>query len=166
LVFTAFLDSTYGFSSATSEAGNSHAITSQGTEMSIYDIANMMKVIEEDDYIPNVLVIHPTQTAELRQIDTFVEADKVGSDIAFQKGFVGKIFGMDVIRTTKAWVDQTSSQYAWCLDAPQAGVLVVRRPLTMRAFEIPERDSVAAAVSFREEAGVLVAKAGAKLTIS
>lgn len=166
LVFTAFNDSTYGFSSATSGAGNSHAVTSQGTEMSVYDIAAMMKVIEEDDYVPNVLVVHPTQTSELRQIDTFVEADKVGSDVAFQKGFVGKIFGMDVVRTTKAWVDQTSSQYAWALDTREAGMLVVRRPLTVRAFEIPERDAVAAAVSFRAEAGVLAPKAGAKLTIS
>jgi len=166
LVFNALNDGTYGVSTATSAAGNSHAISSQGTEISIYDIAAMMKVIEEDDYVPNVLVIHPTQTAELRQIDTFVEADKVGSDITFQKGFVGKIFGMDVIRTTKAWVDQTSTQYAWCLDAPEVGVLLVRRPLTMRPFEIPERDVVAGAVTIREEAGVLRAAAGSRLTIS
>ena len=162
LVFNAF---NTGFT-GNSDAGNSVQITSQGTERSIYDIVAAMKVIEESDYQPNVLAIHPTQTAELRQIDTFVEADKVGSDITFQRGFVGKVYGMDVVRTTKAWIDQTTTQYAWVLDTKEAGVLVIRRPLTMRAFEIPERDAVATAISFREQAAVLRAKAGARITIS
>jgi len=149
-----------------SDAGNAMAVTSSGTEISVYDIATCMSRIEESDYVPNALVLHPEQVAELRQIDTFVEADKVGSDITFQRGFVGKIFGMDVVRTTKAYVDQTTTDYAWVLDTRECGVLVVRRPLTMRAFEIPERDSVATAITFREEAKVLRATAGSKLTIS
>jgi len=160
LVFTAFNDSTYGISSDSNQYANS-----SGTELSIYDIATGMKAIEDDDYEPNTIVLHPTQVAELRQIETFVEADKVGSDITMQRGFVGKIFGMDVIRTTKAYIDQTTSQYAWILDTTALGVLVVKRPLTMRAFEMPERDAVATAISFREEAGVLRPKAGYKITI-
>lgn len=161
LIFTAFNSSSTGFPSV-----GAQAITSGGTEMSVADIANMMKAIENEDYEANALVIHPTQTAELRQIDTFVEADKVGSDIAFQRGFVGKIFGMDVVKTTKAWVDQTTTQYAWALDTREAGVLVVRRPLTVRPYEVPAQDKVCAAVSFRSEAQVIRPQAGCRLTIS
>jgi hypothetical protein len=161
IIFTAFNDATYGFPSTTGQYG-----TSVGTEISVADIATMMYGPEAQDYNPNVLVLHPSQVKELRQIDTFVEADKVGSRVTFDKGFVGKIYGMDVVISRSAWVGQTSTEYAWCLDTTEAGVLVVRRPLTMKTYELPERDAVGVAVTFREEARVLRPQAGYRLTIS
>jgi len=161
IVFTAFNDSTNGFSSQTG-----HGYTSAGTEISIADIAGAMKHIEEHDYVPNVLAVHPEQVSELRQIDTFVEADKVGSRITFEKGFVGKIFGMDTVISTTTWVNQTSSSYAWILDTREAGVLVVRRPLTMKTYEIPEKDALGVACSFRAEARCVRPQAGVRITVS
>jgi len=76
IIFSAFNDSTTGFPSVAAQA-----ITSAGTELSIADIANAMKAVEANDYNPNALVIHPNQLAELRQIDTFVEASKLGSSL-------------------------------------------------------------------------------------
>lgn len=156
IIFDALGDGTYGFPS---EAG--HDYTSAGTEIAIADITGMMKLVEENDYFPNALVLHPEQINELRQIDTFVEADKVGSRITFEKGFVGKIFGMDVVTSTTV-----GASYGYLLDTREAGVLVVRRPLTMKTYEIPERDSLGAALTFRTEARCLRPKAGCKLTVS
>ena len=156
IIFSALGDSTYGFPSETN-----HDYTSAGTEISIADITGMMKLVEENDYFPNALVLHPEQVNELRQIDTFVEADKVGSRITFEKGFVGRIFGMDVVTTSTV-----GASTGYLLDTREAGVLVVRRPLTMKTYEIPERDSLGAALTFRAEARCLRPKAGCKLTVS
>jgi hypothetical protein len=156
IIFTALGDSTYGFPSQTG-----HSITSIGTELDIPDITGSIYHIEDHNYFPNVLVINPKQKAELNEIDTFVEADKVGSRIAFEKGFAGRIYGLDTIVTTAVAADT-----AYMLDTREAGMLVVRRPLTVKPFEIPERDSVGAAITFRAAAQVLQAKAGTKITVS
>lgn len=156
IIFTAFKDSTYGFPSETN-----HDYSSAGTEIAIADITGMMKLVEENDYKPNVMVLHPEQVNELRQIDTFVEADKLGSRATFETGFCGKIFGMDVLVTST-----TNASTGFLLDSTEAGVLVVRRPLTMKTYEIPERDSLGAAITFRTEAKVLRPKAGCVLGVS
>jgi len=102
----------------------------------------------------------------LRQIDTFVEASKLGSREMLLTGQVGTIFGMKVFVTRNAYAGQTATEYAWVLDTNEAGVLVVRRPLTMRTYEIPERDSIGIACTFRAEARVLRPEAGCRITIS
>lgn len=158
VIFEAFNDSTNGFPSENNR-------TSAGTELSIADIVNGMYDVEENDYNPNVMVIHPKQVSELRQIDTFVEADKVGSRATFEKGFVGRIFGMDVVISRSCWFGG-STEYAWILDTREAGVLVLRRPLTMKTYEIPERDAIGVACTFRAEARAVRPKAGCRITIS
>lgn len=159
IILDAFNDSTYGFISDTGQI-----VTSAGTELSVADIADAMETIEDDDYRPDTLILHPTQVGELRQIDTFVEADKVGSRETWLKGFVGKIFGMNVLITTSAWLGGTTD-YAWCFDSNYAAALVVKRPLTVKPFVLPQRDSLGVTVSFREEAIVLQPKAGCRIYI-
>jgi len=156
LVIAAMADSTYGFN-----AVESHRVTTTGSELDIVDILGAIKYPEEDNYYPNLMVIHPTQKYELNQIDTFVEADKLGNRSAFEKGFCGRIFGLDVI------VSPTCTEnYAYVLDTRHAGVIVIRRPLTTKVFETPSRDTISIAVTFREAAKVLLAKAGADIVVS
>ncbi len=156
IIFDALGDGTYGFPSQ-----SGHNYTSAGTEIDIPDIVGMIKHVREHDYFPNVMVLHPEQISELNQIDTFVEADKVGSRATFEKGFCGRIYGLDVIENTTV-----GASTGYLLDTREAGVLVIRRPLTVKPFEIPERDAYAATVSMRCAARVLWAKAGCKLTVS
>ena len=156
LIFTAFADATYGF---VSESG--HDYTSAGTEISIADIAGMMLEIEENDYEPDKFVLHPEQVSELRQIDTFVEADKLGSREMHQTGFVGRIFGMDTLRTTG-----TSASYGYMLDSREAAALVIRRPMTMKTKEIVERDCYGVYLTMRMAAKVVRPKAGVRITVS
>jgi len=68
---------------------------------------------------------------------------------------------MDVVTTSTV-----GASTGYLLDTREAGVLVVRRPLTMKTYEIPERDSLGAALTFRAEARCLRPKAGCKLTVS
>ena len=164
IVFTALGDTTNGFSSATTNS-TSHNYTSAGTEIGIADIVTGARLVRHNDYQPNTLILHPQQLGEIQQIDTFVEADKLGSQEMLLRGQVGKIYGLNVLVTTTAWVGGTT-QYAWVLDSKEAGVLVVRRPLTMKTYEIPERDAIGVAVTFREEARCLRAASGVRITVS
>lgn len=155
-VFDAFNDTTLGF-----PKNGDHDITSAGTEFGIIDITNGMQQIEEQDYIPNVMALNPKQVNEIRQIDTFVEADKVGNRNTFEKGFVGKIFSLDSVVSSIQ-----SADVVHILDQTEAGVMVIRRPLTVERWNDPLRDLVAAGFTQRFETVVLRARAGVKITIS
>lgn len=156
IIFDSFSNATYGFSTQ-----SGHAYTSAGTEIDVPDIVGMIAHIRAHDYFPNVMVLNPAQIAELNQIDTFVEADKVGNRATFEKGFCGKIYGLDVVETTSV-----AASTGYMLDTREAGMFVIRRPLTVKPFEIPERDSYGAAVTFRAAAQVIRPKAGCVLTVS
>lgn len=157
-IVAAMADSTYGFYAGTS---NAHRVTTSGTEIDVVDIVNAIRLPKTDDYYPNVMLIHPTQEAELNQIDTFVEADKVGSRVTFEKGFCGRIYGLDVIVSSSC-----TENYAYVLDQRWAGMLVVRRPLTTKTFEIPTRDSIGISVTFRQKAQVVQPNAGCDIVVS
>lgn len=140
---------------------NFTAVPSAGTELGIVDITAAMTQIETADYSPNAMVLHPTQVNELRNIDTFVEADKVGDRRTFENGFVGRIFALDSVISTI----QTSNTVD-VLDTNEAGALVIRRPLTVERWNDPLRDLVNATVTQRMAAVTFRATAGATITVS
>lgn len=138
-----------------------NSFSSGGTELSASDIVDARKRINTNDFQADTIVMNPKQVYELQQVDTFVEADKVGNRQTWTNGFVGRMFGLDVVETTNV-----SADTVYVADTKEAGVLVVRRPLTMKTYEIPERDSLGVALTFRQAAKVLRDTALAKITVS
>jgi len=159
IIVAAMANSTYGFEASVTPSA--HAWSTSGSELSVSDIANAMYLIESQDYAPNAMLTNPKQIYELRQIDTFVEADKVGNRVTFEKGFVGKIFGMEVVISSSCTADKV-----YVLDTNYAGVLVIRRPLTMKTFELPNRDVIAAALTSRFASKMTHPDAGSQITVS
>ncbi len=155
LIFNSFKDATDGFIQ-----NADHDLTSQGTEYGIADVTLGMKEIEEQDYNPNVQILHPTQIQELRLIDTFVEADKVGNRRTFETGFVGKIFGLDTVKSTIVDANEV-----FIIDSLEAGSLVIRRPLTIKKFDNPMQDIIGASFTQRMAARVIEERAGVRITI-
>lgn len=155
IIFNSWSDAVTGF-----RQNGDHLISTQGTELGIIDITNGMQQIEEQDYVPNVYVINPKQVNELRQIDTFVEADKVGDRRTFTNGFVGQIFGINAIKSTIL-----SADTAYIVDTNDAGMLVIRRPLTISKFNDPIQDLVGAAFTQRMSARVVEERAGVEITV-
>jgi len=155
IIFNSWADATTGFPSNADNAFNSN-----GTELGIIDVTNAMQVIEDADYEPSNYVINPKQINELRQIDTFVEADKVGDRRTFQNGFVGKIFGIDAVKSTILAADT-----AYVIDKEEAGMLVIRRPLTITKFNDPIQDLVGASFTQRMSARTIESTAGVKVTV-
>ncbi len=155
IIFDSFADATTGF-----PLNADHDITSAGTELGISDITNGMKEIEEQDYHPDTMVLHPTQVNELRQIDTFVEANKVGDRRVFERGWVGRIFGIDSVFSTKLAADTV-----YIIDKMEAGVLGLRRPLTVEKWSDPLKDLENAVVTQRMVARVVRQRAGVRITV-
>ena len=165
IIFSAFADSTYGFITATTNS-TSHNYSTSGTELAIVDLVTARQLTSSNSMPADYLCIHPTQTAELQQIDAFVEADKTGNTATHMNGFQGKLFGMKVLESVTTWLEQSTTQYAWVLNSKYAGSLVMRRPLTTKTYEIPARDAVAIAASFRCGAICERPAAGVRITIS
>lgn len=160
LIFTALEDATNGFASS-SEGGTSHAVTSAGTEIAMADLTAAMKVIDQSDYVPNTVVMNPAQVKEFRDLDTLTEADKIGDRRMFERGWVGRIYGMDTIIT-----NTVSASTTVVLDKNDGGGLVIRRPLTVEKWKEPIRDLTEAVVSTRMAAVCFRPAAGAVITVS
>lgn len=79
------------------------------------------------------LVICPTQLKNLLKIDTFVEADKFGSRESLLNGFMGRLYGFDVILSNTA----QSDNYSIFLHKSAAGI-AFQKPVTTEINRNPK----------------------------
>lgn len=123
---------------------------SGGAAITIANITTAMQNLEDNDYEPTTMLVGNEVLNDLRNIDTFVEADKLGSTEMLNTGFVGRLYGMNVVRfSTNAAPSATYSKYAYVFDKSQAYCIVEKRPLTVEKFDIQSNDMSAAAVTHR-----------------
>jgi HK97 family phage major capsid protein len=118
------------------EAGDtaaSHTVTG-GTAITIAKITEGMYNLEYDGYTPSDFVVSAEVAQDIRNIDTFVEADKAGITNP-SKGLIGTIFGMRVWQTNMA-----TAKYAYIIDKDHAVVLAEKRPITVEKYNDVTRD--------------------------
>lgn len=146
-------------SAATTNAG--------GAAFTISDITTMMYDVENNDYTPTTLLVGTEVLNDLRNIDTFVEADKLGSREMLETGFVGRIYGMDVMRfSTNAAPSSTYAKYAYVFDKREAYYIVEKRPITVERFELPSNDMSAASICQRLAVQIIRTQAVSRTTTS
>jgi len=133
--------------------------TDSGSAMTLANISATMKFIEADGYTVTHMLVDAGATDDLRNMDTFVEADKLGSREAFERGLVGRIFGANVIKTNQAHLAQTTYDYILMVDAKHALVLAEKRPISIARYNQENKDIVGIAVSARFEVRYLRANA-------
>lgn len=146
-------------SDASSQTAN-HAFNSVGTELDVDDIVTAMRRIEEQNMTPDTIIMHPKQAAEIRLIDTFVEADKSGVNNPINKYFVGKIFNMNIYVNVSCTSDKV-----YVFDSRYALALVERRPVTMENYKDNIRDMTGIAVTQRLAIDYLRAEAVCEITV-
>ena len=116
-----------------------------------------MKLLDENDSVVGMEVLN-----DLRNVDTFVEANKVGNTEMLQRGFLGTIYGMNVIKaSTNAGMTATSS---YIYDKNHAVMMAEKRPVTIENFNLPTYDMSAAVVTQRLKLTALRTAAIAKIT--
>lgn len=148
-------------SDALDNAGNT---TAGGAAITIANITAAMQDLEDNDFTPTTMFVGAEVLNDLRNIDTFVEANKVGNTDMLTKGFLGNIYGMNVIFvSTNAGYTTTT---AFVTDKEQAYLIAEKRPLTVEGFELATFDMTGTVVTQRFAARQLKANAIAKITTS
>lgn len=140
---------------------------SGGAAITIANLTTAMQFLEDSDFTPTTLAVGNEVLNDLRNLDTFVEYQKVGNTEMLTRGFLGNIYGMNVIRfSTNAAPTTTYSKYAYVFDKNQAYCIVEKRPVTLEKFELPSNDMSAAVVTQRIAVKVLRSSAICNITTS
>ena len=138
-----------------------------GAAITIANITRAMQYLDDNDYTPTTLFVGMEVINDLRNIDTFVEANKVGNNDMLARGFLGTIYGLNVIKfSTNAAPSSTYSKYAYVTDRMHAYIIAEKRPVTIENFELPVYDMSACSVTQRIKVRQLRAQAIAKITTS
>ena len=145
---------------ALDNAGNT---VSGGASATIANITRAMQYLEDSDYQANTMYVGPEFLNDLRNIDTFVEADKLGSREMLGTGFVGTIYGMSVKLISGNIMD---TKYAYVFDKRYAFVMAEKRPVTVERYNDAIHDMSGAVVTNRIKVRQLYASAIAKITTS
>ena len=143
-----------------------HSVTG-GAAITIANITRAMQYLDDADYTPTTLFVGNEVLNDLRNIDTFVEANKVGNTEMLQRGFLGTVYGLNVIKfSTNAAPSSIYSRYAYVTDKKWAYVIAEKRPVTVENFEMPVYDMSAVSVTQRIKVRHLRADAIAEIITS
>jgi HK97 family phage major capsid protein len=146
---------------------NASNTVSGGAAITIANITKAMQYLDDSDYTGTTLFVGMEVLNDLRNIDTFVEANKVGNTDMLARGFLGTIYGLNVIKfSTNAAPSTTYSKYAYITDRNYAYVIAEKRPVTVENFEMPVYDMSAAVATQRIKVRQLRASAIAKIETS
>jgi len=133
-----------------------------GATVTIANITRAMQYLEDADKHATDYLVGPEVANDLRNLDTFAEADKFGSREMMERGFVGMVYGMKVWRVSANAGMTTTSSYV--IDREHAYMIAEKRPLTVENFELPVYDMSGAVVSHRIKTAALRTNAIAKIT--
>jgi HK97 family phage major capsid protein len=145
----------------TGAAAASHTITGS-TAITIANITEAISDLEIDGYKADTMYVSPQIACDIRNIDTFVEADKLGSTEMREKGFIGKIYGMSVIEN--AHVSQSTTYDCYIIDSRYAFVIAEKRPVTIENYDDKTRDMSGIVVTQRINTRYLFKEAIAHIT--
>src|SRR3990167_2073585 len=120
---------------------------SGGAAITVPNITRAMQYINDADKIPTTFAVGMEVLNDLRNIDTFVDFQKVGNTDMLTKGFLGNIFGMNVIMvSTNAGMTTTSS---YVFDNRYAYAIAEKRAMTIENFDLPTYDMSGAVITQR-----------------
>lgn len=140
---------------------------SGGTAITIANITEAMQDLEDNDFQGTDLIVGNEVVNDLRNIDTFVEANKYGSNEMLRTGFVGSVYGLNVARfSTNAAPTTTYAKYAYLIDRRQAYALAIKRDLTIENFNLATFDMQGAVLTWRFDVQLLRSTAVVKITTS
>ena len=146
---------------------NASTDISGGAAITVANITEAMQGIEDNDFTPTDMLIGNEVLNDLRNIDTFVEAQKVGNTDMIQRGFQGTLYGLNVARfSTNAAPSSTYAKYAYVFDRKNAYLIAIKRDITVENFTLPSFDMQGAAVTWRGSVNLVRSQAVARITTS
>jgi HK97 family phage major capsid protein len=140
------------------DAGNSVAAATSGT-LAYADVVNILEAVKTDDYEPDVLAVHPSEFADLLKDTAIQKAMEWGGPAVAPTGKIATLLGMRMLISTKV-----TSGTVLAVDSKHAGLLFIRRDITMEDYEDPIHDLAGVAVTARWRYETLRANAIGKIT--
>jgi HK97 family phage major capsid protein len=139
-----------------------------GAAITIPNITTAMQNLEDNDFKPTTFVVGTEVLQDLRNIDTFVEYQKVGNTEMLSRGFLGNIYGMQVIAFSPnaSPTPATYKKYAYVFDKQYAYCIGEKRPVSVERFDLPANDMSAAVITHRIAVKVLRSSAISLITTS
>jgi len=142
--------------SASTAASND--VANSNTTIAITDITEAMQNLEANNYTPTHIICGVEVVNDLRNIDSFHEADKSGG-VSPQDRLIGTIFGMNVLVS-----NNVSAKLAYVIDANKAFAIAEKRAITVENFPDYVRDMRNIVVTQRVAVGYLYAEATSEIT--
>ena len=145
-----------------------NSTTSGGAAITIANITESMFDVEDADFIPTDFIVGNEVVQDLRNIDTFAEADKWGDATSFNRtGWIGRLYGMNVHRfSTQAAPATTFRRNGYILDRSEAYAIAVKRDISVENFTLPSYDMEGAVITQRIVVNLLRSKAVSRITTS
>jgi len=134
-----------------------------GASITIANITRAMQYLEDADFSATDLIVGPEVANDLRNIDTFVEAQKFGSNEMLSSGFIGTIFGMNVHLVSG---NIYNTLYAYVIDRNHAFAIAEKRPVTVERYNDLIKDMSGAVITTRIKCKELRTSAICKITTS
>ena len=146
---------------------NANSNHTGGSTAAISDITTAMLTLENADYTPTDILCGYEFFNDLRNIDTFVEANKLGTREMIETGYVGIYFGLKFWQfSTNVAPSTTYAKYAYVIDRNHAFVMAEKRPITVENYDDTAFDMSGAVVTQRIKVRQLRAKAIYKIITS
>lgn len=101
------------------------------------DVVAAVTKVRSYNYDADTLIIHPDQASDLLKDTKFINASAYGAREPLLNGEIGRFAGVKVLVTT-----QCPSGTALVFDSKRACVVAVKRDLTVKRKELPERDAI------------------------
>ena len=150
--------------------GGTNGVTG-GAAITLANVTTAMLNIEgaNADFKPTDFLCGREVLNDLRNIDTFVEAQKAGNREMMDRGFIGTLYGMNVATFSSSTTVVPSSsypKYAYVFDRSQAYGIAIKRDITVEQFNLPTFDMEGAAITQRLDVQLLRAGAVSRITTS
>jgi len=139
---------------------SSNTVANSNATLPISDITASMQQLEEKNYFPTHMIVGAEVANDLRNIDSFNEADKTGAgSAATGQRLIGSIFGIKVIVS-----NNVTATLAYIIDAAHAFLIAEKRPLTVERYSDVARDTGFLVVTQRIAVDYLRSEAVSEIT--
>jgi HK97 family phage major capsid protein len=137
---------------------SSQDVANGNASLPVSDITEAMQYLEAANFLPTDMIVGVEIANDLRNLDTFTEADKSGVNNPSNR-LIGKIYGMNVMVS-----NSVSAKLAYVIDRSHAFVLAEKRPLTIERYDDFARDVGFVVASQRFAASYLRSNAVSEIT--
>jgi len=147
---------------------STNTLNPAGPHIAVSDIARAVSLVKKQNYLPDILVTHPTAEGYLLQDSNLAYVSYAGQSNSLTSGSIPKLMGLTPYTCTATdaasptWDDTTagSDVTALVLSKDDLGMLGMRRDLAVEQYDDPIHDLIGISCTMRYGYGVLRETAG------